>query len=110
VSKYGMSMITLGIAEEHRGRGPAANYLWPRTLIATAATAMLHGADESVAVSRTPQIMAGAAYAILTRPAEEATGNCYLDDDVPRDEGVTNLDGDRADPASTRPLQLDVCL
>ncbi|MGW4517999.1 SDR family oxidoreductase [Streptomyces sp. NPDC004393] len=110
VSKYGMTMITLGIAEQHRGRGPAANCLWPRTLIATAATAMLHGAEESVTVSRTPQIMADAAYAILTRPSEEATGNCYLDEDVLREEGVTSLDGYRADPASTRPLQLDAFL
>ncbi|MEU1596433.1 hypothetical protein ABZ468_27125 [Streptomyces sp. NPDC005708] len=54
--------------------------------------------------------MADAAYAILTRPAEEATGNCYLDEDVLREEGVTSLDGYRADPASTRPLQLDVFL
>jgi citronellol/citronellal dehydrogenase len=91
MAKYGMSMVTLGLAEELREAGIAANSLWPRTLIATAAVRNLLGGEASIAKSRSPQIMADAAHAILTRPARECTGNFFIDDEVLHQEGVTDL-------------------
>ena len=80
IAKYGMSLVTLGLAEELKGKGIAANSLWPRTTIATAAVANLLGGDEMVARSRTPEIMADSAHAILTRDPRECTGNFFIDD------------------------------
>ena len=91
IAKYGMSLVTLGLAEELKDRSIAANSLWPRTTIATAAVANLLGGDEMVARSRTPEIMADAAHAILTRDPRECTGNFFIDDDVLAEEGVTDL-------------------
>jgi citronellol/citronellal dehydrogenase len=91
IAKYGMSLCTLGLAEEMKGRGVAANSLWPRTIIATAAVQNLLGGDESMARSRSPEIVADAAHAILTRPAAECTGNFFIDDEVLAEEGVTDL-------------------
>lgn len=111
VSKYGMTMLTLGVAEQHRADGRlSANCLWPRTTIVTAATTNLRGAEEAVRVSRTPQIMADAAHAVLSRPAGHTTGQCLVDEDVLRAEGVTGFDGYRADPTSTAPLRTDIFL
>jgi citronellol/citronellal dehydrogenase len=91
IAKYGMSMCTLGMAEEFRGDGIAFNSLWPRTIIATAAVQNLLGGDEAMRRSRSPEIMADAAHAIFTRPSREATGNFYIDDEVLSEEGVTDL-------------------
>ena len=91
LSKYGMSMCTLGLAEELRPKGIAANSLWPRTVIATAAVQNLLGGDETMARSRTPEIVADAAHAILARPAAECSGNLFIDEDVLREAGVTDL-------------------
>lgn len=91
IAKYGMSLVTLGLAEELKGRGIAANSLWPRTTIATAAVANLLGGEEMVARSRTPEIMAEAAHAVLTRDPRECTGNFFIDDDVLTEEGVTDF-------------------
>jgi citronellol/citronellal dehydrogenase len=101
-----MSLVTLGLAEELRADGIAANSLWPRTIIATAAVQNLLGGDEAMARSRTPEIMADAAHAILVRDSREATGNFYIDDEVLAEEGVTDLSkyGGGAD------LQLDIFL
>jgi citronellol/citronellal dehydrogenase len=82
LSKYGMSLLTLGAAAELRDDGVAANALWPRSVIATAAVQNLLGGDEVMAKSRTPEIVADAAYAILTQPARECTGNAFIDDEV----------------------------
>lgn len=98
ISKYNMSMLTLGWAEEFREDGIAFNSLWPRTMIATAAVMNLLGGEEAMAQSRTAEILADAAYAILTRPSREYTGNFVIDEDILAEEGVTNLDGYRADP------------
>ena len=98
ISKYNMSMLTLGWAEEFRENGIAFNSLWPRTMIATAAVKNLLGGDEAMARSRTPEILADTAYAILTRPSRECTGNFFIDEDVLAEEGVTDLDRYRADP------------
>jgi citronellol/citronellal dehydrogenase len=91
IAKYGMSMCTLGMAEEFRGDGIAFNALWPRTIIATAAVQNLLGGDEAMRRSRRPEIMADAAHAILTRPSRECTGNFFIDDEVLAEEGVTDL-------------------
>jgi citronellol/citronellal dehydrogenase len=92
IAKYGMSMCTLGFAEEFREAGIASNALWPRTLIATAAVQNLLGGDEAMAASRKPSLYADAAYAVITRPSRDCTGNTFLCEDVLTDEGVTDLD------------------
>jgi citronellol/citronellal dehydrogenase len=96
VSKMGMSMITLGVAEDEREHGVGANCLWPRTLIATAAVQNLLGGDKAMAMSRTPEIVADAARVILERDPREATGNAYIDDEVLAAAGVTDLERYRA--------------
>lgn len=93
IAKYGMSLCTLGMAEEFRDDGIAFNSLWPRTLVATAAVRNLLGGDEAMARSRKPEIMSDSAHAILTRPAAECTGNFFLAEDVLVEEGVTDFDG-----------------
>jgi citronellol/citronellal dehydrogenase len=98
ISKYNMSMLTLGWAEEFRENGIAFNSLWPRTMIATAAVKNLLGGDEAMARSRTPEILADTAHAILARPSRECTGNFFIDEDVLAEEGVTDLDRYRAAP------------
>jgi len=90
MAKYGMSMCVLGMAEEFRDRGVAVNALWPRTVIATAALDLL-GGEETARRGRTPAIVADAAVAILRREARGCTGNFFIDDQVLRDEGVTDL-------------------
>lgn len=91
VSKYGMSMLTLGMAEEFRERGIAFNALWPRTMVATAAVRNLLGGEEAMARSRRPEVVADAAYTVFTRPSRECTGNFFLAEDVLAEEGVTDL-------------------
>jgi citronellol/citronellal dehydrogenase len=92
LAKYGMSLCALGFAEELREAGVASNALWPRTLIATAAVQNLLGGDAAMARARRPELYADAAYAILTRPSRECTGNLYLCEDVLAEEGVTDLE------------------
>ncbi|MCG8441777.1 MAG: NAD(P)-dependent oxidoreductase, partial [Caulobacterales bacterium] len=79
MSKYGMSLVTLGMAEEFKGK-VAFNSLWPRTAIATAAVANVLAGDDALSACRTPEILADAAYAILTSPAASFTGNFLIDD------------------------------
>lgn len=93
IAKYGMSMCTLGLAEQYRSEGIAANSLWPRTTIATAAIRNLLGGDAAMRRAREPRIMADAAHAILTRPSRECTGNFFIDDEVLAAEGITDLSG-----------------
>jgi citronellol/citronellal dehydrogenase len=90
MAKYGMSMCVLGMAEELRADGVGVNALWPRTVIATAALNLIPLADPKR--GRTPQIMADAAHAILTRDPRTCTGNFFIDDEVLREAGVTDLD------------------
>lgn len=90
VSKYGMSIVTLGVAQTERANGVAANCLWPLTAIATAAVQNLLGGDEGVAHSRTPQIVADAA-AIMLRRDVDYTGNTAIVEDVLAEEGITDL-------------------
>jgi len=91
LSKMGMTMLTLGLAQDEAETGVAANCLWPRTIIATAAVQNLLGGDAAMAASRTPDIYADAAYAILKRDPRECTGNAYIDDEVLAEDGITDL-------------------
>ena len=90
MAKYGMSMCVLGMADEFKRDGIAVNALWPRTAIDTAALAMIPGID--TAACRTPEILADAAYIILSRDSKEASGNFYVDDEVLASEGITDLE------------------
>lgn len=91
MAKFGMTLCALGMAEELREHQIASNTLWPRTLIATAAVQNLLGGDEAMARARKPEVYADAAYAILTKPATEYTGNTMLCEDVLVESGVTDL-------------------
>ena len=91
ISKYGMSMCTLGMAEELRGDGIAVNSLWPRTTIATAAVAV-HFPEAILKASRHAAIMADAAHAILTSDARKNTGNFHIDEDLLKERGQKDFD------------------
>jgi citronellol/citronellal dehydrogenase len=106
ISKYGMSMVMFGLAEELRPDGIACNALWPRTTIATAAVEFALGGEATMRRSRIPEIMADAACAILRRDARVYTGNFVLDEEVLREEGVVDLDKFRYDPS--QPLLADI--
>ncbi|MFO1324576.1 MAG: NAD(P)-dependent oxidoreductase [Burkholderiales bacterium] len=108
MAKYGMSMCVLGMAEEFRASGVALNALWPRTVIATAAIAMIPGAREQVHRMRKPEIVADAAHVVLTRDARTTTGNFFLDEDVLREAGVTDFDRYAVKPGA--PLMPDLFL
>ena len=98
MAKYGMTMATLGLAAEFEQI--AANTLWPRTTIATAAVQNLLGGEKLMAASRTPEIYADAAHAVLTRPASERSGQCLIVEDVLEDAGVTDFSGYAAVPGT----------
>lgn len=98
MAKYGMSMCVLGMAEEFKHQGVAFNALWPRTVIETAAVLNLLGGKSLSSKGRTPEIIADAAYAILCRDSKTATGNFYIDDDVLREEGVTDFEKYKVTP------------
>ncbi len=91
MAKFGMSTCVLGMAEEFRKEGVAFNALWPRTTIATAAVQNLLGGDSLIRRSRTPDIMADAAYYILSRNSRECTGNFFVDEEVLKAEGTTDF-------------------
>lgn len=93
LSKYGMTLLSLGWAAEYADAGIAFSCLWPETYIATSAVANSPGADELIGKSRSPQIMADAAVEILRRPAAEVTGQCFIDADVLALAGVTDFSG-----------------
>jgi citronellol/citronellal dehydrogenase len=109
MAKYGMSLTTLGLAEELRDRGIAVNSLWPRTLIATAAVRNLLAAGDSLSRSRTAEIVSDAAHVILTRDARSCSGNFFIDEDVLAEEGVTDFDRYRTVPGDG-PLETDLFL
>jgi citronellol/citronellal dehydrogenase len=93
ISKFGMSMLTLGMAEELRKDGIAVNSLWPRTTIATAAIMNVLGGEELMKKSRKPEIVADAAAIIFARNSRECTGNFFMDDEVLESAGITDLSG-----------------
>ena len=90
IAKYGMSLCVLGMSAEFAPLGIAVNALWPRTVVATAAIGMIDGVRPEQC--RRPDIVADAAHAILTRPSRNYTGHFAIDDDVLREEGVSDLD------------------
>ncbi|MCH8544776.1 MAG: NAD(P)-dependent oxidoreductase [Alcanivorax sp.] len=98
MAKYGMSLCVYGMAEEYRGK-VAFNALWPRTAINTAAVQNHLGGQESIQAARQPEIMADAAYHILCRDARTCSGNFFIDDEVMREAGVTDLSQYQVDPS-----------
>jgi citronellol/citronellal dehydrogenase len=103
MAKFGMSLVVLGLAGEQRGK-IAVNALWPRTTIATAAIKNLLGGEAMMRMSRTPEILAEAAYRIFHKP-KSFSGNFLIDDTFLAGEGVTDFDRYRVDP--NQPLQVD---
>lgn len=103
MAKFGMSMVVLGLAGEMRGK-IAVNALWPRTTIATAAIRNLLGGDQVMKMSRKPEIVADAAYAVFHKPVD-FTGYFLIDDTFLAGEGVTDFERYRADPSE--PLAAD---
>jgi citronellol/citronellal dehydrogenase len=99
MAKYGMSMCTLGHAAEFARHGIAVNSLWPRTAIATAALQMIPGVDLNKC--RKPEILADAAYLILTSDAKTTSGNFFIDDTLLAQHGVTDLDCYSVVPGTT---------
>lgn len=91
MAKYGMSMCTLGMAEEFRKDGIAVNSLWPMTSIDTAAVRNILGGDSMAKMSRTPAIMADAAYVLLNQEAREFTGQFVIDEFILKDTGTTDF-------------------
>lgn len=106
MAKYGMSLCVLGMAEEFRRTGIAFNALWPRTAIDTAAMDMIAGGGLN-SKCRKVEIMSDAAHVILTRPADEASGNFYIDDEVLASVGVTDLAKYRHDGVAEEELVPD---
>jgi citronellol/citronellal dehydrogenase len=104
ISKYGMSMCTIGLASEFAGQGVAVNSLWPRTTIATAAVEMFF--PQALAQSRTPDIMSDAAHHVLTQNSRDTTGHFFIDEAVLRAAGVTNFEGYAVTPGG--PVNPDI--
>ena len=108
IAKYGMSLCVLGMAEEFRADGIGVNALWPRSVIATAAVAMIPGAAERIDGMRRPEIVADAAIAILARDARTTTGRFFIDEEVLAEAGVTDFERYAVKPGT--PLLRDLFL
>lgn len=91
ISKYNMTMIALGLAAELKKFNIAANALWPKTTIATAAVQNLLGGQMLMNMSRTPEIMADAVFYILSKASTQCTGNTFIDEEVLASEGIVDL-------------------
>ncbi|MFT4110634.1 SDR family oxidoreductase [Propionicimonas sp.] len=111
LAKYGMTLATLGLAAENASDGIAANTLWPRTTVATAAVRHALGGEEMMRASRTPAVYADAAHVVLCRPSRELTGASLIVEDVLRGAGVTDFSGYAAVPGTPdEALQPDIFL
>jgi citronellol/citronellal dehydrogenase len=108
IAKYGMSMVTLGLSQELADAGIAANCLWPKTIIATAAVQNLLGGDQAMAKSRRPEIIADAAYEVFKRDARTNSGNFYIDEEVLTEAGITDFE--QYGYGDSGSLQLDLFL
>ncbi|MBW4933940.1 SDR family oxidoreductase [Marinobacter sp. F4206] len=108
-TKYAMTMLSMGMAEEFRRYGIAVNTLWPKTLIATAAIEFEVGGPQMMAQGRKPDIMADAAVSILNRTADELTGQNLIDEDLLRQDGMTDFEPYRYAPGD-KPLMPDLFL
>ena len=92
LSKFGMSLLVLGFAEEFAGAGVAVNALWPRTVIATAAVEHLLGGPEVVARARSPEIVADAFHLLVSRRSRDCTGRHFIDEELLSEAGITDLE------------------
>lgn len=97
VTKYGMSMLTLGMSEEFKKYGISVNSLWPQTMIATAAIEFELGSRDAFKRARTPAIMADAAHAILASTGRSITGRLLIDEELLREQGQTEFEQYRYD-------------
>lgn len=109
IAKYGMSMTTIGLAEELKAERIAVHSLWPRTTIATAAIINMDGGEQMAPRARRPEIMADAAYAVLTGACTAPSGSFLIDDEVLASVGLTDLSAYRYTDADND-LQLDLFL
>ncbi len=107
MSKYGMSLAVIGLAAEYGEQGLAVNALWPKTVIETAALAMLGGMVKPDNC-RTPEIMADEAWYLLTRDSRQASGRFFIDEEVLREEGITDFSSYAV--AADQPLYPDLFL
>ncbi len=105
MAKFGMSLCVLAMAEEFRADGIAANALWPRTAVATAAISNILGGAKAMEHCRKPEIMGDAAHLILTKASREFTGNFCIDDTLLHQHGVTDFSIYQSDPE--KPLMAD---
>ncbi|MCO7629231.1 NAD(P)-dependent oxidoreductase [Pseudomonas fluorescens] len=108
VTKYGMSMLTIGMSEEFASFGISVNSLWPQTMIATAAIEFQLGNRESFKQARTPAIMADAAHVILSSSGRKISGRLLIDEEILRESGVTEFNHYRFEPDSTATLMPDL--
>ncbi len=108
LAKYAMSIWVLGMSAEFAAEGIAVNALWPRTTIATSAVRNLLGGEAMIRASRKPEIMADAAWAVLTRKSRSCTGRFFIDEEVLAAEGVTDFEPYAVSPGE--PLQQDLFL
>lgn len=107
ISKYGMSMLTIGMNQEFERYGVSVNGLWPRTIIATAAIEFSLGGRELFSKARTPVIMADAAYAIISSQNRSITGRLLIDEEILRESGVDDFEKYRVE-ASDDELMVDL--
>ncbi|KAA8738198.1 NAD(P)-dependent oxidoreductase [Pseudomonas koreensis] len=108
VTKYGMSMLTIGMSEEFASYGISVNSLWPQTMIATAAIEFQLGNRESFKHARTPAIMADAAHVILSSSGRKISGRFLIDEEILRESGVTEFKHYRFEPDSDAALMPDL--
>ncbi len=108
LTKYGMSMLTLGLSEEFRKYRIAVNSLWPRTVISTAAVSFAAGSEKALDHGRTPEIMSDAAFNILSRAPETFTGNFCIDEQILREAGVDDFSGYRHNREAGGKLMTDL--
>lgn len=106
ISKYGMSMCAFGMAEEFKNDGIAINTVWPKTAIATAAFEML--VNESNDYARKPEIMADAVYALICKDSKSITGKFLIDEEILRNEGITDFTDYACNPENKDNLMLDL--
>lgn len=108
VTKYGMSMLTIGLAAEYQRYGIAVNSLWPQTLISTAAIEFEGGGKAAMSKGRQPAIMADAAYEILSTDNCQLSGQILIDEQLLKDRGVTDFEQYRFDTDSDKDLMNDL--
>lgn len=107
-TKYGMSMLTIGLAEEFKRYGISVNSLWPQTVISTAAVEFEGGGKATMSKGRIPAIMADAAFEIITSQNQALTGQHLIDEQILKEKGVNDFEKYRYDVDSNKPLMTDL--